>query len=306
MYATSSNGLQNKKCKYLRILLVLIISSCSFASSAQTNTEVFVVTMETNSEGMSFDALQNISNNPGYDNQPSFYNDNLVLFSSTRNDQTDIAAYALNKDSLQWKSETKNGSEYSPLKIPGKRSISAIRLDTDGTQLLYEYDYNTASAKVLLKDLKVGYHLWYDPNILISTVLIDNRMDLVVSNIKDGTNYTFQKNVGRSLHKIPNSTLISFISKEGEVLEIKSMDPFSGATKKIVALPPGVQDMCWLINGTILAGNDNQLINFTPGLNNDQWKVLKEFPKSEILKISRIAVNSISNKLAFAAEVPGN
>lgn len=306
MYAIYSNGLQKKKYKYLRLLLVLICSACSLLIAAQTNTEVFVVTLETNSEGMRFDALQNISNNPGYDNQPSFYNDNLILFSSTRIDQTDIAAYALNKDSLQWKSETMNGSEYSPIKIPGKLSISAIRLDKDGTQLLYEYDYNTGSANVLLKDLKVGYHLWYDPNILISSVLVDNRMDLVVSNVKDGINYTFQKNVGRSLHKIPNSTLISFISKEGEVLEVKSMDPISGATKKIVALPPGVQDICWLINGTILAGNDNQLINFTPGLDNDQWKVLKEFPKSEISKISRIASNSISNKLAFAAEVPGN
>jgi len=207
---------------------------------------------------------------------------------------------------LQWKSETKNGSEYSPLKIPGRKSISAIRLDTDGTQLLYAYDYSTASSKVLLEDLKVGYHLWYDPNILVSSVLVDNRMDLVVSNIKDGTNYTFQKNVGRSLHKIPNTELISFISKEGDVLKVKSMNPISGATKTIVALPEGVQDICWLINGTILAGKDNQLIKFTPGKDNDQWKILKEFPKSEILKITRIASNNISSKLAFAAEIPAN
>jgi len=306
MYATYSNGLQKKKCKYPRILLILIFSACSLVSYSQTNTEVFVVTLETNSEGIRFADLQNISNNPGYDNQPSFYNDNLVLFSSTRNGQTDIAAYALNKDDLQWKSETKNGSEYSPSKIPGKRSISAIRLDTDGTQLLYEYDNNTGSAKVLLKDLKVGYHLWYDPNILVCSVLVDNRMDLVVSNIKDGTNYTFQKNVGRSLHKIPNSELISFISKEDDIFEIKSMNPISGATKKIAALPAGVQDICWLINGTILAGNDNQLIKLTPGLDYGQWEVLTEFPKSKISKISRIATNSISGKLVFVAEVPGN
>lgn len=306
MYAIYSNDSQKKKYKYLKILLVLISSVGSLVGSAQTNTEVFVVALETNSEGMYFDALQNISNNPGYDNQPSFYNDNLVLFSSTRDGQTDIAAYSLNKDSLQWKSETKNGSEYSPLKIPGRKSISAIRLDTDGTQLLYAYDYSTASSKVLLEDLKVGYHLWYDPNILVSSVLVDNRMDLVVSNIKDGTNYTFQKNVGRSLHKIPNTELISFISKEGDVLEVKSMNPISGATKTIVALPEGVQDICWLINGTILAGKDNQLIKFTPGKDNDQWKILKEFPKSEILKITRIASNNISSKLAFAAEIPAN
>jgi len=265
-----------------------------------------VVTLKPYSEGIRFDSLRNISNNPGYDNQPSFYNDNLVLFSSTRNGQTDIAAYALNRDSLQWKSDTKNGSEYSPLKIPSKRSISAVRLDKDGTQLLYEYDYNSGSFKVLLNDLKVGYHLWYDPNIIVSSVLVDDRMDLVVSNLKNHTNYTFQKNVGRSLHKIPNSKLISFISKEEDGLELKSMDPISGATKKIALLPPGIQDICWLINGNIVAGNDNQLIIYTPGLNSGQWKVLTEFPKSKISKITRIASNSISGQLAFSAEVPDN
>ncbi len=306
MFVIYSNDLQKKKYKYLRILLVFMLGICSIAAGGQTNTEVFVMTVIPNSEDMHFDTLQNISNNPGYDNQPSFYNDNLILFSSTRNGQTDIAAYALNKDSLQWKSDTSNGSEYSPLKIPGKRSISAIRLDTDGTQLLYEYDYDTGVAEVLLKDLKVGYHLWYDPNIIISSVLVEDRMDLVVSNLKDGSNYTFQKNVGRSLHKIPNSTLISYISKEGGAMEIKSLDPLSGATTKIVSLPPGVQDICWLINGTILAGNENQIIKFTPGSDIDQWKVIKEFLKSDITGISRITSNSISGKLAFVAEVPEN
>ncbi len=306
MYETYLSALQKKKYRYLRILLALLFYSHSSASFAQLGTEVFVVPLETTSKGISFGAVKNISNNNGYDNQPSFYNDNLVLFSSTRNGQTDIAAYFLNKDSLQWKSDTRSGSEYSPLKIPAKQSISAIRLDTDGTQLLYEYNFQTGSSKVLLKDLKVGYHLWYDPDIIVSSVLVENRMDLVVSNLKDHTNYTFQKNVGRSLHKIPNSNLISFISKEGDGWEIKSLDPISGATKKIGVLPRGVQDICWLINGNILAGQENQLLLLKPGLEKDQWRVVKEFPKSEISKISRIASSSISGKLAFVAEVPDN
>ena len=84
------------------------------------------------------------------------------------------------------------------------------------------------------------------------------------------------------------------------------MNPVTGATKKIAALPPGAQDICWLINGTILAGNDNQIIQFIPGVDRDLWKVVKEFPKNKISKITRIASNSISGKLAFVAEVPGN
>ena len=306
MYATYSKGLQKKKYKFQRVLLLLLSSFWAFLGMAQANTEVFVLTLNVTSEGLDFSDLQNISNNPGYDNQPSFYNDNLVLFSSTRNGQTDIAAYYRNKDSLQWKTNTPNGSEYSPLKIPGKKAFSAIRLDKDGTQLLYEYNWLNEDSRVLLKDLKVGYHLWYSPDILVSAVLVDNRMDLVVSNLKDGTNYTFQKNVGRSLHKIPNSELISFISNEGDGLQIKSMDPLSGATKFLAALPPGVQDICWLINGTILAGKDNLLIGLSPEVGESQWKVLTEFPKNKISNISRITSNAISGKLALVAEIPSN
>jgi hypothetical protein len=273
---------------------------------AQGNTEVFILTLQTTAEGLEYSDLQNISNNPGYDNQPSFYNDNLLLFSSTRNGQTDIAAYSLNKDSLQWKTNTPNSSEYSPLKIPGKEAISAIRLDKDGIQLLYEYNWLNGDSQVLLKDLKVGYHLWYSTDILVSSVLVENRMDLVVSNVKDGTNYTFQQNVGRSLHKIPNSDLVSFISIEGSGLQIKSMNPISGATKLLAVLPPGVQDVCWLINGTLLAGKDNQLIGLSPEAGDSQWKVLIEFPKNKISDISRIATNEISGKLALVAEIPSN
>ncbi|MGB5379315.1 MAG: steroid delta-isomerase, partial [Muriicola sp.] len=169
-----------------------------------------------------------------------------------------------------------------------------------------EYNWLNEDSRLLLKDLKVGYHLWYSPDILVSAVLVDNRMDLVVSNLKDGTNYTFQKNVGRSLHKIPNSELISFISNEGDGLQIKSMDPLSGATKFLAARPPGVQDICWLINGTILAGKDNLLIGLSPEAGESQWKVLTEFPKNKITNISRITANAISGKLALVAEIPSN
>ena len=242
---------------------LLLLSSALFA---QTNTEVFLIPLEITEGQKKVGIAQNISNNPGYDNQPSFYNDNLVLFSSTRNGQTDIASYARNRKEKSWITDTPGGSEYSPLKVPGKKLVSAIRLDEDGLQRLYAYPLEEGKGKVkeLLADLKVGYHVWFNADIIVCTVLTENRMDLVVANLKKNTHYTVYKNVGRSLHKIPNSQLVSFISRDEKGLYIRSLDPISGNSEVITELPEGVQDYCWLLNGTLVAGQKTGYWNTSP------------------------------------------
>lgn len=287
--------------KQFALLLFGIIFYLS--TFAQQNTEVFLVDMMTDEKGTILSIPLNISNNVGYDNQPSFLDDDTILFSSTRNGQTDIALYTISKNTTQWISDTPEGSEYSPLKIPGKEAVSAIRLDEDGLQRLYEYDFKTGKPKEILKDLKVGYHVWYNDYIIVCTVLIENRMDLVVANLKDGTNYTVQKNVGRSLHKIPNSNLISYISKEKETLEIKSLNPISGATKTINFIWNGREDIAWLSEDTIL-GATNSIIAQVKADTTGVWNLFHEVDPLRWNDITRIAVSPNRQKLAMVAEPP--
>ncbi|NNL09969.1 MAG: SnoaL-like domain-containing protein [Croceitalea sp.] len=268
---------------------------------AQTDTEVHLFDIVYQDDTFGLTNGLNISNNAGYDNQPSFYNDNRVLFSSNRDGQTDIAFYNVRDNELEYLTNTKGGSEYSPLKIPDSKDVSAIRLDKDGTQLLYSYKITSGKSKILLPGQKVGYHLWYRPDILVTTVLVDDRMDLVVSNLKDNTNYTFQKNVGRSLHKIPNSNLVSYVSKETGSNLIKSLNPISGATNLIIDMG-GIEDYCWLLNGTIIAASGKNLIQYNPKTDTN-WNLVKTFSDKNINNISRVAVNNLSTKLALVAEV---
>ncbi|NNK10426.1 MAG: hypothetical protein HKP08_03705, partial [Flavobacteriaceae bacterium] len=100
MYAISYPDLPKNKSSQLILLIFLILSLATTSVLAQANTEVFLLTLKKTGDNIQLGPPKNISNNPGYDNQPSFYNDNLLLFSSTRNGQTDIAAYAANKDSV--------------------------------------------------------------------------------------------------------------------------------------------------------------------------------------------------------------
>jgi len=175
--------------RYLFVIGLLL----NLVLSAQPNTEVYLAEIISVDGKTTLKNPINISNNEGYDNQPSFYDDNTVLFSSTRNGQTDIAKYDISSGKISWLTDTPGGSEYSPLRIPGSNDISAIRLDTTGLQRLYRYDSNDGSSEKIRKDAKVGYHVWHSKDILVNTVLVENGMDLIVSNFIDQTDTAIKK-----------------------------------------------------------------------------------------------------------------
>lgn len=243
----------------------------------------------------------NISNNEGYDNQPSFYDNQTILFASTRNAQTDIAKYDIASKKSVWVNDTKIGSEYSPTKIPNKEAISSIRLDTTGLQRLYNYSLKGGNSTELIENLKIGYHLWYSPNVLVATVLVENRMDLVVADLKTKTHKVIQEKVGRSLHKIPNSELISFVKVGEKSSTLMSYDSASGETTKIIDLTPKSQDVCWLNDGTLLTGYGKSILKFNPKTD-ENWSSIAHFTDKNINNISRLAVNENNNKLVLVAE----
>jgi len=269
----------------------------------QPNTEVYLFDLDRTNDTIALLNPKNVSNNEGYDNQPSFLDDNTLLFSSTRSDQTDILKLdILNGSMKSWITDTPTGSEYSPLKIPGKQAVSAIRLDLDGLQRLYEYDIKTGSSKVILKDLKVGYHVWYNKNILVCTVLVENGMDLVVANVATGEVKTVDTNVGRSLQKIPYTTEVSYIKNVDGEWNINALDPLTLEKSKVTSPYENTQDICWLQDGTLLAGAGKTLVYANPS-KKIGWEPLMYFQDEEIQNISRITVNSSYTRLAFVAEV---
>jgi hypothetical protein len=286
----------------MRTKITILFQLAILTIFAQPNTDVYVFDLNLENNKVELSNPKNISNNDGYDNQPSFLNNTSILFASTRSDQTDIRLFNIEAGSVSsWISDTPTGSEYSPLKIPNKNAISAIRLDLDGLQRLYNYDIKTGNSKPILKNQKVGYQIWYNEDILVTTVLVENRMDLVVNNLKDKTNYTFQKNVGRSLSKIPNTNLVSFISKEGSSWQIKSIHPVTGAIKTIANTYGKSEDICWLKDGSILTGDGKSILRINPKTD-IQWETIQHFKEEEINNITRIAVSQNSKRLAFVAE----
>jgi hypothetical protein len=280
-------------------LLLLMIAQTIIA---QPNTEVYLFDLKLSNSDNGLFNQRNISNNPGYDNQPFFYNDHTIVFSSTRKGQTDIASYNVKNGDLSYINDTKGGSEYSPTRIPGEQAVSAIRLDTSGLQRLYRYDYNTGKDTLLVNNLVIGYHTWVNDHTLASFVLEDPQT-LVISDLKKGTNVTIDNAIGRSLHSIPGTrNTFSFISKKSKRWLIKSVNIDNNKISTIAPTIEDAEDMCWLKNGSIIMARGNTLYQLDPK-NDKDWSVMKVFKDPDLQNITRVAVNEAGTLLSIVSEV---
>lgn len=281
---------------------LLLICFLSITVYSQVNTEIHVFDIIQNGKNYNLVNGKNISNNVGYDSQPYFYDNNTVIFASSRKGNTDIKIFDLNLGYQKFISATKTGGEYSPQRIPNSKNISAVRLDNDGLQRFYKYNYKTGSHTEILPNLKVAYPAWFDKKTIVASVIVNDSLHLIISDLNTKTNITVAKNVGRSVHKIPNSELMSFISKEKEnYWELKSVNPKTKEIKTITSLG-NTEDVTWLPNGILLIANGSSIYKFDPKKDKSP-SLFFNFTDENINNISRIAVNTDGSKLALVAEV---
>jgi hypothetical protein len=279
-----------------KILTLFLL--CSVNSFSQADSEVILLELVSKGDSILLKNEQNISSNKGYDNQPSFYSKKLLVYASTRKNQTDVLQYNTSTQEKKWLTSTGYGSEYSPQKIMGDEALSAIRLDSSGLQRLYRYDLKEDTSVPIHKSLKIGYHVWYKKDLLIATVLVADRMDLVYLNLKDGSEKILALDVGRSLHKIPKSNAISFISNKNNKSVLTYMDMNTFSTQTLFSFPEGVSDLCWLNEHSILFPNKNSIM-----LHQFKKNLTKEiYSFSSNLTTTRMTVSPEQNMLAVVVE----
>ncbi len=128
------------------------------AQQAPPSTDVWLVRWG----GKAGDA-RNLTDRPGYDNQPSFSPDGRwVLYSSARDGQTEIYRYDVAQHVTMPLTATAE-SEYSPQVMPDGLAFSVVRVEADSSQRLWAFSMNGRTAVPLLADTKpVGYHAWAD------------------------------------------------------------------------------------------------------------------------------------------------
>jgi dipeptidyl aminopeptidase/acylaminoacyl peptidase len=188
------------------------------AAGARPTTEVFLASLTMTNGKLTIGQPANISNNPGYDNQPQFTPDGgAVLFTSVRGgatpSQSDIYRYDIDAARVVRVTETPE-SEYSPTVTPDGKHISVIRVEPDGTQRLWQFTIEGREPALVLTDIKpVGYHAWADDHTLALFVL-GKPATLQLADTKTGKAEILKSDIGRSIQRIPGRGTISFVTRD--------------------------------------------------------------------------------------------
>lgn len=269
----------------------------SFSASSQPDTEVYLFDLKMANNIWSITNPINISNNEGYDNQPSFWRDGeSILYARTVNSQTDIARYFIESGNTAVLTDTMEGSEYSPTPTPD-RKISSVRLDTTGLQRLYEYDFRGRN-EILVDNLVIGYHSWISVTRIVAFVLGDPATMQII-NIITGDAEIVGENIGRSLHQIPNSKHFSYVDKSMEKWTINRMNPETQESFALTPVVEGSEDYAWTPTNQIVMGNGTKLFLWELDFG---WKEIADITEFGIEKISRLSVSPDGSKIAMVVE----
>lgn len=286
----------------IRLICFLFLLQAAGTITAQTGSEIFLFDLRVTKNGVVISNAKNFTSHKGYDNQPFFHPKKSLIYFSSFNDsgRSNLKYYDFKNDKTKNLTIT-NEREYSPTVVPGSKFISCIIQRDNGEQNLGQYPVKGGNAQVLIKDLIVGYHAWIAKSKLLLFVLGDslhpNTLHYVDLRLKKDT--VLAENIGRSLHHIPGTDLMSFVQRVSEKeLLIKQFDPRTMKITTITAAKPGQDHLTWLNSHKILMSDGVNLFVYDLIANNGWQLVTIEGDGSMLKGITRLAVNKKSSKLA--------
>jgi hypothetical protein len=266
--------------------------------------DVYLAALTVNASKVVVGTPLNITDRPGYDNQPSFATDgSSVFFTSVREDaQADIYRYEIATKRTTRVTTTAPESEYSATQFDGGRAISVIRVERDSTQRLWRIPVAGGDSRVILERVKpVGYHAWADDRTLALFVL-GSPNTLQLADTRTGKADTITTNIGRSLHRIPGTARVSFVRKVSPTeWWIESLDPGSRQIARLVRMPEGVEDYAWLADGSVVCGNGSTLLRWS-GKAGVGWTQIADLSSGGVNGITRLAVSPRGDRIAFVAQ----
>jgi len=270
--------------------------------SGLTENEVYLAPLSGTGAALKIGVPRNISNHPGYDNQPKFETDGrgIVFTQADASGRTDIVRYDLGSGKVTPVKRTAE-SEYSATPMPDARGYGVIRVELDGVQRLWRLDPAPDKGDDLLITTvrPIGYFAFPEPHVVASFVLgappTLQLIDLATEEAK-----LIASNVGRSIHKIPGRPAASFLHKlSADEWLIKEVDA-RGAVKDITRAPKGREDYAWLADGTLVISAGAKVLAMKPGVDGD-WREIADFEAVGLKELTRLAVSPRGDQIAIVA-----
>ena len=272
------------------------------AQAQVPGTDIYLVSLFRTKGTITIGQPKNVTNRPGYDNQPSFLpNGQSILYTLMKEDgRTDIYRFDIPSGRTVQVTNTVE-SEYSPGVMPGGKTFSVVRVELDSVQRLWQFNLDGTNPKLLLREVKpVGYYAWGNANTL-GLFILANPPELHIASTFTGHAQRAWKDIGRSIQSMPRRNTISFIDRVSEHERwISQVDVRTMEVTPLIRAPHGSEFHAWTPDGTLLIAQGSKLLAWKPG-SGESWKEIADFSAAGIRGITRIAVSPRGDRLAFVA-----
>lgn len=300
----------------MRALLVAIAAAAGLfqapaAPAPPPGTDIYQVPLTGGLASMRAAVPTPVSIEPGYDNQPMFSPDgSRILFAVNRDGkQTDVFAFDIASrrvSQLTRTPENENSPTFLPSGVADAGGFSVVQSEMDRTQRLWRFNAQGQNPQLILANIKpVGYHAWVDAD-HVALFVLGQPATLQLARVSTGAAETVASDVGRSLHRIPGTRLVSFVQKEasGEYW-LKQIDVDS---KKIDPLTRTVEgsenrDCAWMPDGkTVLMTSGTKVWAWTRGAAG--WNEVFDGAPHKLGALSRLNVSPKGDAVALVASEP--
>jgi DNA-binding beta-propeller fold protein YncE len=266
---------------------------------AQQGSDIYLFNFKIDQNQFTLSNARNITNSPGYDNQPYFMPDGKSLLYSSDDGfgQTDIYRYFIQGQNERRLTFTPN-SEYSPTVTPDGESYSCIILERDGNQYLWKYPIKGAIPQKVTSINNVGYHCWVnEDNLGLFVVGEPNTLKhLDLTNDEDNT---ITSAPGVTLTVAPdNGKMITYADlSDSHHWYIKEFNIETQESVTLIETIKKSQYYTWTPTGILLSGDGKRIYKFDPKQDED-WVELANLGDYGIKEFTRLAVSPKGDMLA--------
>lgn len=289
------------------VLGAVLSAGCTvLAAQAPPATEIFLAPLTQSGGKVIVGRPINITNNPGYDNQPQFLADSSgLLFSSNRDGvQTDIYRYDIAAKRVVQVTRTAD-NEYSPTLTPDGQTFSTVR---GAQQKLWRFMMDGADAGLAWTHMGlIGYHVWISDTQMATFILGAQRepSSLQLLDLRTGGSEVIEKSIGRSLLIRPGRGTVSFVHKpQGGPWVIRELDPKTKQITTLTPTPEGSEDLAWTPDGAIVMGQKGKLLLWRPASTGpgQAWTEIADLSKQGVENITRLTVSPDGRWIAIVSQ----
>lgn len=293
----------------LWILLSMALIGCSGTekekteeptSSATPSTDLFVASLSWQDGIPNLGEVTRVTDREGYDNQPRFLPGGASFyFTSDRDGNAEIYRYDVAGGASIRITDTPE-REYSAEPIGGE-GFSAVRVELDGNQRIWQFDADGSNPEVLLRwdTYPVGYYTWIGTQNLAMVLADETPFNLMFADVPTQrvSLEPVDVNVGRCMRPVgtagkietmalayvshgptgvlkgaltgepggPAARTIKDYTLPGDGSWIRSVAFVDGSSRTWIQLPEGVEDFDVTADGEVIVGDGSSLMYWAGG-----------------------------------------